>query len=348
MSKRPSKASTVSKGSVNVKAKTSCWPHIDSYFALLGRKGAQDASAGLDPPLASIILRVSGLLQTMATQLAEDEESYYEEVEVSGSYTEEEYEEEVIESPVRPPHPLFGGGGNAALLNQIKARGATPAASQAVSQSNPTIRKPVPVPQSPKITSPRPKPAGQLSMAEQVAMMAAKRQQRLDGGESPKETPVSPVVPTPPPRPVATPSQKATEAPKKKKGFFGGGGKPKSDAGKTKITPKPTPRKVAPQAPPAAEPHIIKSYKPEPISSPVVPAPAGAFTQDRLKPTGRREDKPAPALVAEAPAQELATPSVPITTTTKTTTVTKTKRVTKSDPEYDIVEYKVGCFCTVM
>ena len=35
-------------------------------------------------------------------------------------------------------------------------------------------------------------------------------------------------------------------------------------------------------------------------------------------------------------------------TTTRTKTITQTKRVIRSDPEYDVTEFKTGCFCTVM
>jgi hypothetical protein len=212
-----------------------------------------------------------------------------------------------------------------------------------------------------------------MSLAEQVAAMAAKRQQRVSGNtEEPEENnngnkvaasaPATvttlaapkPVAPTPvPAAPKPAVPRQTSESNSKKKvgGFFGG----TTTAAKT---PAEQPKKASnailtPAGQAAAEPHTIKSYKPDPIpvQPPKVQNTEAVFTQSRLKPTGIRGDESPAVQLARATAPQetaLALPEITGKTTTTTTTVTKTKRVTKSDPEYDIVEYKVGCGCSIM
>ena len=86
------------------------------------------------------------------------------------------------------------------------------------------------------------------------------------------------------------------------------------------------------------------------------------FAQAKLKPVSRAENgtnttEPVTTVTTTTSSnsdlvpvgEEMALPkAVTTTTTTTTTTITKTKRITKSDPEYDVTEYKLGCACTVM
>jgi hypothetical protein len=268
----------------------------------------------------------------------------------------------------RPPHPLFGGGGSDggrnALLDQIKARGATPPAAEGGSGGSgkgPAPKAPAPVaPPAPRpVPPPAPKPVAQLSMAEQVALMAAKRQERLQADSNEKGSDEN-VAPTPepantvvaaPPAPVMAAASKSEpvkkEETKAKGGGFFGGKKDKKETNNkvvTKAAPAAVPAPVAAAPEPAT---VIKSYKPEPLPLPAKAAPA--YSQARLKPTGIREDSPAAQLEEDTAPQQPEAAPLPITTsTTTTTTTTKTKRVTKSTPEYDVTEYKVGCACTVM
>lgn len=305
---------------------------------LLGQQ--QQPTGSLFEGLCRQSLCCSGARRIKADTMAEMSESYEEVTCSEGEYEEEVIEEMESSPPKRPPHPLFGGGGgapgNSALLDQIKARGSTPATSQgsgAGAAAPPKPRAPPPPP-APK----PPKPAGEMSIAEQVAMMAAKRQNRMTNGAAPvvSETPaVAPAPPPPKPAPPAPqPKPAAAPAATKKKGLFGGGSKQKEAGAPTK--------KVTPPPAPAPAPYTIKSYVPPPIETASPAAPT--FSQARLKPTGIRQD----ATPAAAEPEETAPSAVPTTTTTRTTTTTKTKRVTKSNPQYDEVEYKVGCFCTVM
>lgn len=269
----------------------------------------------------------------------------------------------------RPPHPLFGGGdgGKSALMEQIKQRGVTqPAAHSSSSDNKPEaalVTKAVSAP--PK---PAPKPVAQMSMAEQVAMMAAKRQQRMQGGSgdesveentiqtpvrvvsspasapTPAPTPVTTLTRSPPPPPQFVPlttAKKVDKKPEKKSGGFFGGGK-KED--KKVVTDKKPVPKAAPT--PVAQPvTVLKTYKPEPLLITEKPS-APIFSQSILKPTGAVRENAVAKLPESAERVERAPPAT--TTTTTTTTTTKTKRVIQSDPEYDVVEYKVGCFCTVL
>jgi hypothetical protein len=265
-------------------------------------------------------------------------------------------------APARPPHPLMGGGsGGNPLLDQIKARGATPPSAQ----SSGKVASP-----PPPAAAPAPKPLASMSMAEQVAAMAAKRQQRLEG--TPTESVPQRPEETNPDSDDVLAAQVAAMAAKRQQRMEGGAtpaassvvvAKPAVSAPAPKVVPEPSKKKeklskkekkaakaaaakpVVPAAPPAPasnEVTIIKTYKPEPLPLPEKAAPV--FTQAQLKPV-RTSATTTSAVepVEAAPEQHLTT-----TTTTTTTTITKTKRVTKADPEYDVTEYKMGCACTVM
>jgi hypothetical protein len=267
-----------------------------------------------------------------------------------------------------PPHPLhgIGGGGNdkSALHDQIKAMAAN--RNRRVEREGPPAlpEKPKPKKSIDAVLPPVSKPAGMAtaSIADQVAMMAARRNQRMQ--EEVDETPLHPaqtdsitnistpsapsqpvvttmVTRTPPPPVTHTPltTKKIEKVENQKVGFFGGSKK----AAKENPAPAPTS--------PPQEPFIIKTYKPEPI--PAEQAKPPVFTQARLKSTGLRDDLPKEKEEQkEAPLPQPETNEAlkagTTTTTITTVTTTKTKRVVKSDPEYDVTEYKVGCFCTVM
>jgi hypothetical protein len=274
-----------------------------------------------------------------------------------------------------PPHPLHGGGGGgndkSALHDQIKAMAAN--RNRRIEKEGPPAppEKPKPKKSIDDVLPPGGKPAGMgtASIADQVAMMAARRNQRMQGGgddtplhtaqtEPPTNTQVStsnvpstlsqPVVTTmvtrtlPPPVTHAPVTQKTVEKVENKKGGFFGGSKKVATGNQAPA--------LAP-ASPSQEPFIIKTYKPEPIAAEQAKPPV--FTQARLKTTGLRDDLPkekGEEMEAPLPQPETNEASKAGTTTTTITTVTttKTKRVVKSDPEYDVTEYKVGCFCTVM
>ena len=122
-------------------------------------------------------------------------------------------------------------------------------------------------------------------------------------------------------------------------------------------------------SPPPAKPVVIKQYKPDPLPPQNNTATTPVFSQAILKPTGLKDGPAATEGQEGAPEQALTNARVKsttlsedggttteevnpetgeIVTTTRTKTVTTTKRVVKTDPEYDVTEYKVGCFCTVL
>jgi hypothetical protein len=102
-------------------------------------------------------------------------------------------------APTRPPHPLFGGGGGGGggggLNDQIKAMAAKRNERVAASGG---VAAPPPKKSIDSVMPTQSRAGGNTntaSMAEQVAMLAAKRRARMDGGESPVITePISPVV----------------------------------------------------------------------------------------------------------------------------------------------------------
>lgn len=154
-------------------------------------------------------------------------------------------------------------------------------------------------------------------------------------------------------------------------GIFGGG---KKKTEETTVVAPSKPIRVVTKTPPAVTPvvsvpaeeevTIIKTYKPEPLPLPpkkTIPV----FAQAKLKPVSRGPENDMNNVTTTEPittttaitstdvvapvGEEMSLPKArTTTTTTTTTTITKTKRITKSDPEYDVTEYKVGCACTVM
>ena len=273
----------------------------------------------------------------------------------------------------RPPHPLFGGGGPGASLNdQIMAK---------ANQRNNRVNKEGAQAPAPRTTPPPPpsNPMAGGSLADQVAMMAARRNNRVNesgeapqASEAPRGQPVSPPVrpatdPTPAPKtnyvrrvqpvqPVSAPKPAAPKpaAPKP--------AAPKSAARKPAI-PKPAAPKPAvvvsqPSArtnttPPAPKTQTFQKAQLRSVdsahSSTTSSATPPAFMQAKLRPTGKKLDLAPPqdgvdstakqpvetnkVIRRETPAVE-AGPSQSIT------------RVTKSDPTYEIVEYK--CYCAIM
>lgn len=289
----------------------------------------------------------------MSQELAEDEESYYEEEEVEVTITEEEEDlMPPMETPARPPHPLFGGEGRNALLDQIKARGQTPVSVQGKSSGSSVSTKPAPAIPAPKPTPAlAPKPAGQLSMAEQVALMAAKRQQRMEGtdngggnervivpapSDSARTQPTQPVTA---PAPVSASVDSRAAATKTTTTVTAA---PTTTVVKSvKRLPKPTTAptvvksnnvtsRPAPSSVEAAAPVVIKSYIPDPIpplqnqNSTSTTQPI--ISQAILKPTGKRDE-----IISERDTAP-ETVSAKVKETTQHTTSTETGPTTV-DPE---------------
>jgi len=112
-----------------------------------------------------------------------------------------------------PPHPLFGGGGGNALTDQIKAkaaqRNARVESAGGAAAVDPAANKPKKSIES--VLPPGSKPGGMqtASLADQVAMLAAKCKQRLeiqeqstDGGAAGLKITEPPAVPRTAPPPV--------------------------------------------------------------------------------------------------------------------------------------------------
>ena len=113
----------------------------------------------------------------------------------------------------RPPHPLFGGGGGNALTDQIKAkaaqRNARVESAGGAAAVDPAANKPKKSIES--VLPPGSKPGGMqtASLADQVAMLAAKCKQQLeiqeqstDGGAAGLKITEPPAVPRTAPPPV--------------------------------------------------------------------------------------------------------------------------------------------------
>lgn len=289
------------------------------------------------------------------------EESYYEEV---TEYDEEEYvEEEVAQaSPqTRPVHPLFGGGGAKNALTAA-AQSLNKAPIQEVSSTSVSKNNSQTNINKQKLGS-----SGPPGLAEQVAAMAAKRSARLSNDNDPAETASKEIVDEPPTS--TTESKPATVIKTKtKKGWF-----PQSS---TSAQPKE-------QAKPMKTKKIV--YKvPAPNTAPETESKSPAFTQVKLKPsqanknntrtadvppsppannesfktklrtTGIDTKAPPKQVLLETPEQPPAPEEKKIVNvpyeTHETETVTTTKRVVKHNEPHKVetVEYKVGCFCTVM
>jgi len=277
------------------------------------------------------------------------------------------------------PHPVFGGGGGGttapggrlSLHDQIKAKAAQ--RSTRVSQNSAEDAAPALRPKTP-VNVARPPAARPVSIADQVASMAAQRQSRqvvttnerqeLEN-EQPDQDPVAPepvfehkhvtsrasnvttvaqkpatssFVPSPPP---------AVQKPVEKKGWLRQEKKVESHPPKKMMTV------ILPQEkqPPAFQNAQLRSFQ-----STETPAattqPQHAFLHTKLMKTGVQLDlAPVQDDHAEVLAQDDAAPEQAKAWRTETpgkaAPPTQTiKRVTKSDPEYEIVEYK--CMCVVM
>jgi hypothetical protein len=260
--------------------------------------------------------------------------------------------------PKRPAHPLFGGGGaggpGLSLNDQIK---------QMASKRNDRVAKEgvqMPEPSKPKkaintVMTPgnRAGATQSGSLAEQVAAMAARRQNRMAEGAEPAVSEAPRGRPVPPPtRPATEPV--AAPAVVKKAGFFG----------------RSEPAKPSPVAPARTNTQPVntsnnrhtfqkaqlRGVKPDPAPLASASSSSPAFVNAKLKPTGKSldlaptiaqpstEKEPEPQGEVEESAMtkiiRRETPAVEAGPSEKIT------RVTKSDPTYEVVEYK--CVCTVM
>lgn len=330
--------------------------------------------------------------------MAEEYEEYEEEIIDSESYEEEIIEEEIIEeenppAPPRPVHPLFGGGGGSksALNDQIKMM-ANKRNARVEKEGPKEPPKPVASPNKPAPLRPSGGPSNArggatASLADQVAMMAARRsKQREDQGVAPvasktdmvqqanapttsstkittdpvKKKPV--VIKTVPAKTstVKTWTKPATSPPAPepapepaKKGFFG----------KKSASPSP-----APPAAPKARVIVRPTPQPEPKKTP-------EFTQARLKPvqkpdadssksagknvvlgpgglrsTGKKLDEPPKQILIEKANEPEPEPEPEPKKVERAPAPTTTVTKTKrvTEPEYEVTEYKIGCVCTIL
>lgn len=266
----------------------------------------------------------------------------------------------------RPPRPLMGG--NSSLNNEILAMAAKRNArvtNQSNGTASPTETKKKHIEDVlPPQTNPLNAPTA--SLAEQVALLAARRHNRLNGaaeeGAAPAEMKMRPIaseplVPPPPkPKPATTtttittttntstaPSNNVTaptSEPKKKAWFSK---KPEEPEKIVKAKDYST-KKDVPSRPPAFQQAHLRKAQETPLSPTTTSSPP-TFTKAKLKPTGipLTTETPAveePEVVTEAPPTTVRrvvkaeTPAPP---------AQKTRTVTKSDPTYEITEYKCAC-----
>ena len=283
--------------------------------------------------------------------------------------------------PNRPAHPLFGGGSGGggskdALHEQIKAMAAK--RNDRVAKEGGGVPSPEPKPKkSIEAVMPagnRPAGAQTASLADQIAMRAAQRSDRLSGGAA-SPAPES-AAPPRPLRPTPTPAEPAAPPPTKivtrtvktgptttttskvvKRQAPSNNTVPSSQpvaAPTTNVPVKPSapaPKKEKPHTFQTAQLKNSSQSEPKPVAS----ADKPSFLKTPLKPTGVQLDlappepeysEPPPPKTSSPPAategprvvyEKAAVPAPPPQTI---------KRVTKSDPTFEVVEYK--CMCTIM
>ncbi|GAX14789.1 hypothetical protein FisN_25Lh017 [Fistulifera solaris] len=261
----------------------------------------------------------------------------------------------------RPPHPLMGSSGSSSLNNEILAM-----AAKRNARVNGEVPAEEPVRKHIEDVLPsqsKPLNAPTSTLAEQVALMAARRHNRLHGGASqeketasPPEMKMRPIatepLAPPPPKPkpsaaaTATTSDNAPTEPKKKAWFSK---KPEEPIAKARDY---SDKKDVPSRPPAFQQAQLRKAEETPMS-PTSPASPPTFTKAKLKPTGilLTEDKldegppsESPVVVTEAaspmPVQRVVKEAVPAPPAQKIRTVTKT------DPTFEVTEYK--CVCVIL
>jgi hypothetical protein len=266
----------------------------------------------------------------------------------------------------RPPHPLMGGGGKSSLNNEILAMAAKRNAR--VSGDAPAeepVRKHI---EDVLPSQSKPLNAPTSTLAEQVALMAARRHNRLHGGASQEETasppemkmrpiasePLAPPPPKPKTHPVkvktsakttAATSDSAPTEPKKKAWFSK---KPEEPIAKARDY---SDKKDVPSRPPAFQQAQLRKAEETPLS-PTSPASPPTFAKAKLKPTGisltgEKEDEDPPS---EAPVVTESAPPMPVQRVVKEAVPAppsqKIRTVTKTDPTFEVTEYK--CVCVIL
>lgn len=272
----------------------------------------------------------------------------------------------------RPPHPMMGGG-NSSLNSEILAM----AAKRNARANNAVTDVPKEEPVKKYIedvlpTHSKPLNAPTSTLAEQVAIMAARRHNRLNGGASQEEDtalpemkmrPIAPeplAAPPPKPKPaesktagkstttVASTNNPTSVEPKKKAWFSKKPEEPENIAKARDYSAK----KDVPSHPPAFQQAQLRKTHESPMS-PTSPASPPTFAKAKLKPTGipltattKVEETPSePSFVTEAPP-----PPTPVQRVVKEAVPAppsqKIRTVTKSDPTYEVTEYK--CVCVIL
>jgi hypothetical protein len=266
----------------------------------------------------------------------------------------------------RPPHPLMGGSGNASLNNEILAMAAKRNArvSDDVPAEEP-VRKHI---EDVLPSQSKPLNAPTSTLAEQVALMAARRHNRLHGAASQEETasppemkmrsiapePLAPPAPKPKPKPIefkasaaatAATSDNAPTEPKKKAWFSK---KPEEPIVKARDY---SDKKDVPTRPPAFQQAQLRKAEETPMS-PTSPTSPPTFAKAKLKPTGisltgDKADKEPPS---ESPVVTETAPPMPVQRVVKEAVPAppsqKIRTVTKTDPTFEVTEYK--CVCVIL